>query len=96
MPGMVDTHIHASQYSYAGTGLDMTLLQWLSTYTFPAESRFQNLEFANKVYTEVVVSMGRSVTMSTAIVSLKPVCELKTLVLMPLREVTPTLLSDNQ
>lgn len=79
MPGMVDTHIHASQYSYAGTGLDMTLLQWLNTYTFPAESRFQNLEFANRVYTEVVVSLGRSITMSAAIVCLKHVCELKTL-----------------
>lgn len=95
MPGMVDTHIHAPQYSYAGTGLDMTLLQWLSTYTFPAESRFENLKFANRVYTEVVVSMGRSI-LSTAIVCLKHVCELKTLVLMRLREVTPTLLSANQ
>lgn len=56
MPGMVDTHIHASQYSYAGTALDMPLLQWLNTYTFPIESRFKDLEFANKVYTQVVVS----------------------------------------
>ncbi|XP_054905181.1 guanine deaminase [Poeciliopsis prolifica] len=54
MPGMVDTHIHASQYSYAGTALDMPLLQWLNTYTFPVESRFRDLEFAKKVYTQVV------------------------------------------
>ncbi|XP_060893872.1 guanine deaminase [Labrus mixtus] len=54
MPGLVDTHIHASQYSYAGTALDMPLLQWLNTYTFPVESRFKDLEFANKVYTQVV------------------------------------------
>lgn len=57
MPGMVDTHIHASQYSYAGTALDMPLLQWLNTYTFPVESRFKDLEFANRVYTQVVVSL---------------------------------------
>lgn len=57
MPGMVDTHIHASQYSYAGTGLDLTLLQWLNTYTFPVESRFKDLDFARKVYTQVVVSL---------------------------------------
>lgn len=56
MPGLVDTHIHASQYSYAGTALDMPLLQWLNTYTFPVESRFKDLEFANRVYTKVVVS----------------------------------------
>ncbi|XP_073321753.1 guanine deaminase [Pagrus major] len=54
MPGMVDTHIHASQYSYAGTALDMPLMQWLCTYTFPVESRFKDLEFAQRVYTKVV------------------------------------------
>ncbi|CAB1451245.1 unnamed protein product [Pleuronectes platessa] len=54
MPGMVDTHIHASQYSYAGTALDLPLLQWLNTYTFPVESRFKDLDFANRVYTRVV------------------------------------------
>uniref|UniRef100_A0A3B5MRA6 Guanine deaminase n=1 Tax=Xiphophorus couchianus TaxID=32473 RepID=A0A3B5MRA6_9TELE len=54
MPGMIDTHIHASQYSYAGTALDMPLLQWLNMYTFPVESRFQDVEFAKKVYTQVV------------------------------------------
>ncbi|KAI3372446.1 hypothetical protein L3Q82_022932, partial [Scortum barcoo] len=54
MPGMVDTHIHAPQYSYAGTALDMPLLQWLNNYTFPVESRFQDLEYARRVYTQVV------------------------------------------
>ncbi|XP_049907635.1 guanine deaminase [Epinephelus moara] len=54
MPGLVDTHIHASQYSYAGTALDMPLLQWLNTYTFPVESRFKDLEFAHRVYSQVV------------------------------------------
>lgn len=56
MPGLVDTHIHAAQYSYAGTGLDMPLLQWLETYTFPVESCFNDLDFARSVYTQVVVS----------------------------------------
>ncbi|XP_023141332.2 guanine deaminase [Amphiprion ocellaris] len=54
MPGLVDTHIHACQYSYAGTALDLPLLQWLNTYTFPVESRFKDLEFARRVYTHVV------------------------------------------
>ncbi|XP_042344345.1 guanine deaminase [Plectropomus leopardus] len=54
MPGLVDTHIHASQYSYAGTALDMPLLQWLNTYTFPVESRFKDLEFAHSVYSQIV------------------------------------------
>lgn len=59
MPGLIDTHIHASQYSYAGTALDMPLLKWLNTYTFPVESHFKDLEFARKVYTQVVVSPGK-------------------------------------
>lgn len=54
MPGLVDTHIHACQYSYAGTALDMPLLQWLNTYTFPVESQFKDLQFAHKVYSQVV------------------------------------------
>ncbi|XP_061134303.1 guanine deaminase isoform X1 [Syngnathus typhle] len=54
MPGMVDTHIHAPQYSYAGTALDMPLLDWLNKYTFPVESRFKDKSFAREVYTQVV------------------------------------------
>ncbi|XP_034004557.1 guanine deaminase [Trematomus bernacchii] len=54
MPGLVDTHIHAPQYSYAGTALDMPLLEWLNKYTFPVESRFKDLEFAQQVYSQVV------------------------------------------
>ncbi|KAM8885718.1 guanine deaminase isoform 1-T4 [Spinachia spinachia] len=54
MPGLVDTHIHACQYSYVGTALDMPLLQWLSTYTFPVESQFSDLQFAQRVYSQVV------------------------------------------
>eukprot|EP00971_Amphidinium_carterae_P190311 3777140-Amphidinium_carterae.1 len=42
LPGFVDCHIHAPQYSYAGTGLDLPLMGpegWLEQYTFPAEKR---------------------------------------------------------
>ncbi|TRY81941.1 hypothetical protein DNTS_013394 [Danionella cerebrum] len=54
MPGMVDTHIHASQYSYSGTALDLPLLEWLKTYTFPVEAKYKDLEFARNIYTKVV------------------------------------------
>uniref|UniRef100_A0A7S2WD95 Guanine deaminase n=1 Tax=Mucochytrium quahogii TaxID=96639 RepID=A0A7S2WD95_9STRA len=39
IPGFIDTHLHAPQYSYTGTATDLPLMQWLSEYTFPAESR---------------------------------------------------------
>lgn len=56
MPGLVDTHIHAPQYVFTGTGYDLPLLQWLEKYTFPTESRFENNEFAKHAYRKVVVS----------------------------------------
>ena len=42
-------HAHAPQYAFAGTGMDMPLLQWLETYTFPCETKFSDLEHAQKV-----------------------------------------------
>lgn len=56
MPGLVDTHIHAPQYVFTGTGYDLPLLQWLEKYTFPSESKFGNKEFAEHAYRKVVVS----------------------------------------
>ncbi|XP_046792673.1 guanine deaminase isoform X1 [Gallus gallus] len=54
MPGLVDTHIHAPQYLFAGTRVDLPLLQWLTTYTFPTEARYKDSDFAEEVYTRVV------------------------------------------
>jgi guanine deaminase len=45
MPGFIDTHVHAPQLDVLashGTGL----LDWLSTYTFPAELRYADAEVA--------------------------------------------------
>ncbi|XP_016405505.1 guanine deaminase-like isoform X2 [Sinocyclocheilus rhinocerous] len=41
-------------YSYTGIALDLPLLEWLNTYTFPVEAKYKDLEFANNVYTKVV------------------------------------------
>ena len=54
MPGFVDAHCHAPQYYFTGTGVDMDLMQWLETYTFPVESRFANVDFARVVYEKSV------------------------------------------
>ena len=56
MPGLIDCHIHAPQVAQIGLGLDMPLLEWLNTYTFPLEAKFADQEFAKKVYKRVVVS----------------------------------------
>ena len=49
IPGMIDTHVHAPQFAFTGTGYDLPLLEWLNKYTFPCESRFKDLDFARKV-----------------------------------------------
>lgn len=55
MPGFIDTHIHAPQFAQNGLGLDMELLDWLNTYTFPLESKFADKDFAAFIYKNVVV-----------------------------------------
>ncbi|XP_062985406.1 guanine deaminase isoform X1 [Elgaria multicarinata webbii] len=54
MPGLVDAHIHAPQYSFAGIQLELTLLDWLKKYTFPTEAIFKDTDFAREVYTRAV------------------------------------------
>lgn len=36
------------------SGGDLQLLDWLTTYTFPAEAKFEDLDYAERVYTDVV------------------------------------------
>lgn len=50
VPGMVDLHIHAPQYTFRGTGMDMELMDWLQQQAFPEEARFENLEYAEQAY----------------------------------------------
>ena len=50
IPGLVDLHTHAPQFANRGLGMDLELLDWLNTYTFPEESRFSDLEYAKIVY----------------------------------------------
>jgi guanine deaminase len=50
MPGLVDAHNHAPQYSYVGVGYDMSLSERLRTYKIPTEARFSDVEIAKKIY----------------------------------------------
>ncbi|KAK3735827.1 hypothetical protein QZH41_019925, partial [Actinostola sp. cb2023] len=54
IPGFIDTHIHAPQYRYMGTGYDVPLMDWLEKYTFPCEAKFKDAEFAKMTYDKVV------------------------------------------
>lgn len=54
LPGFIDLHNHAPQWPQAGTALDSPLEVWLGKYTFPLESKYRDLEFANMVYRNLV------------------------------------------
>ena len=46
IPGMNDLHLHAPQYAFHGMYMDLELLDWLNTVTFPEESRYSDLDYA--------------------------------------------------
>ena len=48
MPGLIDTHIHYSQYEMIAAYGEQ-LLTWLNKYTFPTEAKFQDQNYAQKI-----------------------------------------------
>ena len=62
IPGLVDLHMHAPQYTYRGLHMDLELLEWLNSYTFPAESKYEDPEYARKTYGGFVDRMVKSAT----------------------------------
>lgn len=62
IPGMSDIHLHAPQYAFRGTGMDLELLDWLNTYTFPEEAHYADLEYAEKAYSIFSDDLRKSAT----------------------------------
>ncbi|WP_455485313.1 guanine deaminase [Gemella sp.] len=57
LPGFIDLHIHAPQWPQAGLALDDELSYWLNNFTFPLESKYQNLDYAREVYSDLVKTL---------------------------------------
>ena len=51
IPGMSDLHLHAPQYTFRGLGMDLELIEWLQTNTFPEEAKYKDLDYAQEAYT---------------------------------------------
>ena len=49
LPGFVDTHVHSPQLDVIAS-FGTELLDWLNTYTFPAELRYMDPEVARYLY----------------------------------------------
>lgn len=57
MQSFADMHLHAPQYPMLGMGMDLPLLDWLSTYTFPVEARFADPDYARGVYRRLAAEL---------------------------------------
>lgn len=62
IPGLVDMHVHAPQYSFRSIGMDMELLDWLEARAFPEEGKFSDVEYAKKAYGIFVDDLLKSAT----------------------------------
>ena len=67
VPGLTDLHVHAPQFAFRGLGMDMELLDWLNTYTFPEESKYADLAYADRAYEQFAAHLHRSATTRAAI-----------------------------
>ncbi len=66
-PGMIDMHVHAPQFAFRGTSMDLELMYWLNRYTFPEEEKYENLEYAKKAYGMFVDALKKSATTRSVI-----------------------------
>ena len=84
IPGLMDLHVHAPQYAFRGLGMDMELLDWLNTNTFPEESKYRDLEYAEKAYKIFVENLRQGATTRACIFA--TIHRQSTLLLMDLLE----------
>ncbi len=59
IPAFVDMHLHAPQFAMLGMGMDLQLLEWLNTYTFPTEAAFQDTNYARGIYRKLAEELIR-------------------------------------
>lgn len=62
IPGLTDLHLHAPQYTFRGLGMDLELLDWLNTNTFPEEANYAKLSYAEKAYTAFTEDLKNGAT----------------------------------
>lgn len=84
IPGLTDLHAHAPQYAFRSLDMDLELLDWLNTQTFPQEARYADLDYARRAYSIFAEDLRRSATTRAALFGTLHVPA--TLVLMQLLE----------
>ena len=69
LQSFADLHLHAPQYPMLGTGMDLPLLDWLNTYTFPTEAKFADTGYAREIYRALAQELIRGGTTRVAMFS---------------------------
>jgi len=69
MQSFADMHLHAPQYPMLGMGMDLPLMDWLSTYTFKTEARFKDTDYARRVYQKLASDLITNGTTRVAMFS---------------------------
>lgn len=59
IPSFVDLHFHVPQFPNRGLGLDKELLPWLEKYIFPEEGKYNDIEYAEKVYRKLIYELWK-------------------------------------
>ena len=67
IPAFYDLHVHAPQYRNMGLAMDLPLLPWLQTYTFPEELKFSDLKYAERIYRRFVHELWMQGTMRSCV-----------------------------
>ncbi len=67
IPAMNDMHVHAPQYHNQGIAMDLELLPWLTNYTFPEESKFCDIDYAERIYHRFIRHLWRVGTMRACV-----------------------------
>ena len=63
IPAMNDMHVHAAQFHNQGIAMDLELLPWLENYTFPEETKFCHIDYAERIYRRFVYQLWKMGTM---------------------------------
>ena len=67
MPGLVDLHLHASQFAFRGMGMDFELIPWLNQYAFPEEAKYADASYAAAAYSAFCAALKSSATTRASI-----------------------------
>lgn len=62
VPGLSDTHLHAPQNAFRGTGMDAELIDWLNKYAFSEEKKYADEVYARKAYEIFADELKQSAT----------------------------------